>query len=154
MQAANLPRYYTDLRAYEKGMKDADTPWTPAVGLVIALRKSLDLILQEGLDNVFKRCADNAAFTRQKLKEIGLELFSKAPASTVSGAIVPEGIDGEKLVKIMRDEKGITMAGGQGDMKGKVIRICHMGAITRKDLEEGLRVLKETLESMSVQSKK
>jgi len=153
VDTANIPRFYSDLRAYEKGMADADTPWTPAVGLVLGLGKSLELIEQEGIENVFKRCADNAAFTREKLKAMGLELFSKAPSSTLTAAVLPQGIDGKKLVKVMRDEKGVTFAGGQGELEGKIVRMCHMGAITRSDLEEGLRVLRATLEEMSVGSK-
>jgi len=152
MARANCPRYYVDLRLYEKGLKDWDTPFTPALGLVIALDKALSLIEEEGLERVFKRSAANAAFTREKLTGLGLKLFSKAPSSTLTAAVVPEGIDGEKLVKVMRDEKGVSMAGGQGEMAGKVLRICHMGAITKKDLEEGIQVLQETLETMGAKS--
>ena len=130
---------------YEKGLKDWDTPFTPAVGLVLGLDKALSLIEAEGLETVFKRCSDNAAWTREKLKGIGLGLFSKAPSSTVTAAKVPEGVDGEKLIKVMRDDKGVGMAGGQGSMKGQIVRICHMGAITRHDLEDGIQVLQQTL---------
>lgn len=150
LEGAQCPRFYADLRLYEKGMKDADTPFTPAIGLVLGLEKALDLMEAEGLENIFKRCAELAAQTRERLQAIGLELFSKAPSSTVTAAVVPEGLDGEKLIQVMRDEKGVTMAGGQGEMKGKIIRIAHMGAITKKDLQEGIQVLDETLQEMKV----
>ncbi len=152
LDRANIARFYLDLRLYEKGIRDWDTPFTPALTLVIALGKALELISSEGLENVFKRCAALGEFTRERLKAMGLELFSKAPSSTASAAVVPSGIDGEKLVKIMRDEKGVTLAGGQGEMKGKIIRVAHMGAITKKDLEEGFKVLHETLMEMRVHS--
>lgn len=145
---AKLPRFYLDLRLYEKAVKDWDTPFTPAIGLVLALEKALDLIETEGLENVFLRSARLGDFSRAKLVQLGLRLFSKAPSSTVSAAVVPEGIDGEKLVKIMRDEKGVTMAGGQAELKGKIVRIAHMGSITQKDLETGIQVLEETLQEM------
>ncbi|HXV28642.1 MAG TPA: alanine--glyoxylate aminotransferase family protein [bacterium] len=150
LDTAGCTRYYTDIRLYEKGMKDADTPFTPALGLVLALEKALDGIESEGMEKVFERCAGMGALTRKKLESLGLELFSKSPSSTLTAAAVPPGVDGEKLVKIMRDEKGVTIAGGQGEMKGKIIRIAHMGAITKQDLEEGIRVLEETLEAMKV----
>ncbi len=150
LETAQCPRFYTDIRLYEKGMKDADTPFTPALTLVLALEKALDLLESEGMEKVFERCAELAGFTRQKLEALGLELFSRAPSSTVTAAVVPAGVDGEKLVKIMRDEKGVTIAGGQGEMKGKIIRMAHMGAITRQALNEGIRVLEETLEEMKV----
>jgi aspartate aminotransferase-like enzyme len=153
MAAAQCPRYYIDLRLYEKAMKDADTPFTPAIGLVLGLQKALDLIEADGLENVFARCSKLAAFTREKLKSLGLELFSKAPSSTVTAACVPKGIDGEKLVKIMRDDKGVTLAGGQGEMKGTIVRVAHMGAITKADLEEGIAVLEETLHEMEIKVK-
>ena len=77
-----------------------------------------------------------------------LELFSKAPANTLTAVKVLADIDGEKLVDVMRDEKGVTMAGGQGEMKGKVFRIAHMGFITKSDIDTGISVLKETLQEL------
>ncbi len=149
MATAKLPRYYYDLKYYEKALKASDTPWTPALTLVIGLQKTLDLIEAEGIDNVFKRCAANAEFTRSTLQKMGLKIFSKAPSSTVTAAVLPEGIDGEKLTQVMRDERGVAMAGGQGDqMKGKIVRICHMGAITKSDIEYGLKVLAQTIKDM------
>jgi serine---pyruvate transaminase len=150
--SANLPRFYLDLRLCEKALKDWDTPFTPAITIVIGLAKALDQIEAEGMENVFKRCAELGDYTRAKLKSLGLELFSKAPSSTCSAAIVPKGIDGENLVKIMRDEKGVTLAGGQGEVKGKIVRIAHMGSITKKDLDEGIAVLEETLNEMKKQT--
>jgi len=150
LAAGNLPRYYLDLRFYEKALKDQDTPWTPAIGLVIGLAKARDLIEAEGIMNVFRRCEQLGDYTRQQLKTLGLEIFSKAPSATVSAAVLPKGIDGEKVVNIMRDEKGVTMAGGQGSLKGKIVRIAHMGAIRKNDIDEGLRILAETLREMEV----
>ncbi len=147
-ETANLPRFYLSLQLFEKALKDWDTPFTPAIGLVIGLEKALDQIEKEGLDNVFKRAAELGEFTRQQLKNLGLEIFSKAPSSTCTAAVVPAGIDGEKLVTIMRDEKGVTMAGGQGEIKGKVVRIAHMGSITKQDLIEGIKILDETLQEL------
>lgn len=148
MEKGNIPRYYLDLRLFEKALKDADTPFTPAISLVVGLDKVLSRMEAEGMENIFKRCWDLGEWTRQRLKHMGLTLFSKSPAATCSAACVPAGIDGEKLVKIMRDEKGVTLAGGQGEMKGKIARIAHMGAITKEDLETGLRVLQETLQEL------
>ena len=143
---ATLPRYYLDLAKCEKSLNDWDTPFTPALTLVLALKEALKLITQEGMERVWARSAKLAEETRHELKQMGLELFSKAPSNTLTAVKVPAGIDGEKLVSVMRDEKGVTMAGGQGDMKGKVFRIAHMGFITKADIEIGISVLKETLE--------
>lgn len=150
LAASGLPKFYLNLKLYEKAIQDWDTPFTPALTLVIGLEKALDLIETAGMENIFRHSAELAGWTRRRLLAMGLELFSKAPSSTVSALVVPKGLDGEKVVKMMRDEKGVTMAGGQGELKGKIIRMAHMGAITKKDLEEGIAVLEETLQEMSV----
>lgn len=154
IKTANIPRFYLDLRLYEKALKDWDTPFTPALTIVIGLNKALDIIEAEGIEKVFERAAELGQYTRAKLQAMGLQLFSKAPSATCSAAVVPQGIDGEKLVKIMRDDKGVTMAGGQGEVKGKIIRIAHMGSIRKQDLDEGLGVLKETLEELGAAASK
>ncbi|MBN1687504.1 MAG: alanine--glyoxylate aminotransferase family protein [Candidatus Omnitrophica bacterium] len=153
MKGSNIPKFYLDIKLYEKGLKDWDSPFTPAVTLVIGLLESLRKIEKAGIENVWKRCTEYAAFTREQLQKLGLQIYSKAPSSTVTAARVPEGIDGGKLVKIMRDEKGVTLAGGQGSLKGKIIRICHMGAITKEDIQKGISVLGETLEEMKMTAK-
>lgn len=152
-KSSNIPKFYLSLQLFEKALKDWDTPFTPAISLVLGLEKALDQIEKEGLDNVFKRAENLGEFTRQLLKSIGLEVFSKAPSATCTAAVVPAGIDGEKLVQIMRDEKGVTMAGGQGEIKGKVVRIAHMGSITKEDLIEGIKVLEETLNELRAKVK-
>lgn len=153
-KTAKLPRYYTDLAQCEKSLKDWDTPFTPALTLVVALREALAQINREGMEKVWARTAELAQKTREAVKNLGLELFSKRPANTLTAVKVPSGIDGEKLVSTMRDEKGVTMAGGQGEMKGKVFRISHMGFITESDIRTGLSVLKETLQELGQKSQK
>lgn len=143
---ATLPRYYLDLAKCEKSLKDWDTPFTPALTLVLALREALKQILDEGMERVWARSAKLAGETRDAIQKLGLTFFSKAPANTLTAVNVPPDIDGEKLVSVMRDEKGVTMAGGQGEMKGKVFRIAHMGFITKADIDIGISVLKETLQ--------
>ena len=145
MKSSNIPKFYLDLKLAEKSLKDWDTPFTPALTIVLGLSKALDQIEAEGMENVWKRAAELGDFTRQKLKSIGLPIFSKAPSSTCSAGVFPEGVNGEKVVSVMRDEKGVTMAGGQGELKGKVVRIAHMGSITRQEIEIGIQVLEETL---------
>ena len=146
---AKLLRYYADLALYERALRDWDTPFTPALTLVLALRKALERINGEGIEKVWARTAQLAAETRESIKKLNLELFAKRPANTLTAVKVPAGVDGEKLISRMRDEKGGTMAGGQGEMKGKVFRIAHLGFITKSDIQTGLAVLKETLNEFS-----
>ena len=78
------------------------------------------------------------------MKDLGLEIYSKSPSEAVTAVSVPEGVDAGKLIKSLKSE-GITFAGGQAQLKGKIFRIAHMGAITRNDLEYAIGKLKEKL---------
>lgn len=146
--AAQCPRYYIDLKSYKKSLTDWDTPYTPALGLVLALRQTLERIHREGMEGVWNRAARLAELTRSLIRGLGLEFFAKVPSNALTAVKVPAGIDGEKLVSRMRDEKGVTMAGGQGEMKGKIFRIAHFGYISEDDIKTGISVLKETMDEL------
>lgn len=143
------PRYYFDLRKAQKAQAKNDTPFTPAISLVIALIEALARIKAEGLDNVFARHRRMACAARAAMKALGLALFAPEAASdAVTAACVPDGIDGVKLVKTMRDTCGVTIAGGQGDAKGKIFRIAHMGYIEEFDIIVGISCLEKVLGQM------
>lgn len=133
IEKSDLPKFYFCLKAALKSYAKNDTPWTPAVSLIQGLDSVLDMILSEGLDNILKRHARLANATREAVKAMGLEIFAKKPSNAVTSVKVPEGIDGGALVKKMRDEQGITIAGGQGDLKGKIFRIAHLGYMDEYD---------------------
>jgi aspartate aminotransferase-like enzyme len=123
------PRYYFDLRRELKAQRDEHTTaYTPAVSLIFGLHKSLDMIHAETLPNVFARHDRMARATRAAGAALGLALIAPDnPAPSVTGLLTPPGIDSEKLVRIMRDEFGVSIQGGQDQMKGKLVRIGHMG---------------------------
>jgi len=127
IETSDLPKFYFDLKAAIKSNLKDDTPWTPAVSLISGLDSVLDIVLEEGLENVVARHAKLANVTREAVKAMGLELFSERPSNAVTSVKVPEGVDGGALVKKMRDEQGITIAGGQAEFKGKIFRIAHLG---------------------------
>ncbi|RJP29715.1 MAG: alanine--glyoxylate aminotransferase family protein [Candidatus Omnitrophota bacterium] len=146
---SKLPKYYFDLTAAKKAWDKTDTPFTPALTLVIALAEALKIMKEDGLENIFARHIRMADATRAAVKAIGLELFAPTAASNAVTAVkVPAGIDGEKLVKAMRDTYGITIAGGQAELKGKVIRIAHMGFIEEFDIIVGISCLEKVLTQM------
>jgi len=149
VESSKSPRYYFDLRTARKAYDKTDTPFTPAIGLVIALNEALKMIRQDGLENIFARHRKMAQATRSAIKALGLELFAPLAASDVVTAVkVPQGIDGEKLVKTMRDAYGVTIAGGQSEMKGKLFRIAHMGYIEEFDIILGISCLEKVLFQM------
>lgn len=147
MNEARLPRYYFDLMKYEKNLASGDTPFTPATMLVYAAEQALDLILREGLENVWARSRELAAYAREELRGMGFGIFSEAPSSALTAAVFAEGLDGKKFIRRLREEKEITVAGGQGAMKNRMMRVAHMGSITRKDLQTGFQAMRELLAS-------
>ncbi|MEW5758577.1 MAG: alanine--glyoxylate aminotransferase family protein [Candidatus Omnitrophota bacterium] len=147
VESSRLPKYYFDLKKSKKSLEKTDTPFTPAISLVIALNEALKLIKQDGLENIFKKNSKLAHSLRMSMQAIGLELFASAhcQSDAITAVKVPQNIDGEKLVKIMRDEYGVTIAGGQDEMKGKIFRIAHMGYINEYDLVLGISCLETVL---------
>ncbi len=149
IEGSRCPKYYFDLKAAKKAWEATDTPFTPAITLIIALCEALKMIKQDSLENVFLRHKKMADATRAAMKAIGLDLFAPTCASDVVTAVkVPQGIDGEKMVKTMRDTYGVTIAGGQAELKGKVFRIAHMGFIEEFDIIVGISCLEKVLAEM------
>ena len=148
VEHAKTPRFYTDLTLYRKSLEDDDTPFTSAVSTVVALDEAVKLILQTGVTGMVQRCAQMAQATRAGVEAIGLTLFSKRPSNGVTAVHVPAGVDGKQLVKIMYDRSHVMVAGGQGDMAGKLFRFAHMGHIAPADVLAGLAALEQALASL------
>jgi aspartate aminotransferase-like enzyme len=132
---ATLPRFYFDLKKEQKNLEKNTTAYTPAVSLIIGLREILRGIREEGLEKVFERNDRLARATRKAMSAIGLKpLAPDSPAQCATGVFVPEKIDGGKLLKALRDDFGVTLAGGQEHLKGKILRISHMGYVDTFDI--------------------
>jgi len=142
------PRFYTDLRLYKKALTDDDTPFTSAVSLVIALEEALKIVQQLGLSRRLERCAAMAQATRAGVEALGLTLFAKRPSNGVTAVNVPAGVDGKQLTKIMYDQSHVMVAGGQGEMAGKIFRFAHMGYISPEDILAGLTALESALTAL------
>lgn len=146
IEKGDLPRYYWDFRKMRKELKDKTTPFTPAVSLVMAMKTAMDMIKKEGIENVWKRHSKLAHATREGAKAVGLELFAGEYSSNVLTAIkAPKGIDIDKIIKKLRDETGVTFTGGQDKLKGKIIRIGHMGYVNDFDVIVAIAALEKGL---------
>ena len=141
IEVSNSPRFYFDARAYRKD----PAPWTPAVNLIYQQCEAVRLLKEEGMENIWDRHRIMADATRAAMKAIGLDFFSKCGGNVLTSVKVPEGIDGGKIVSIMRDEYGVTIAGGQGSMKGKIFRIAHLGYMSEFDVVVGVTALEKVL---------
>ena len=142
------PRYYFDLmRELKAQCEEHTTAYTPAVSLVFGLNKSLDMIHAETLPGVFARHRLMAEATRSAVPALGLKLIAPDnPAPGVTGILTPDGLDGSKLVRHMRDELGVTVQGGQDQMKGKLVRIGHMGYMGPFDMLVAVGALEMALD--------
>ncbi len=127
LATSSLPKYYFNIKKALKSLEKDDTPYTPAVTLMIGLAKALDMIREEGIQEVIKRHRRLANAVRQAMKALGLELLSASPADSVTAVEVPEGIDGAALVKSIKENRGVWFAGGQAQLKGKIFRIATLG---------------------------
>lgn len=134
-ETAKCPRFYFDFKKERKNLKDNTTAYTPAVSLITGLLEALKLLKEEGIDNVFARHDRLARATRAACVAMGLKLLApESPSNAATGAFVPDGVDGGKLVKYLRDEMGVTLAGGQDHLKGKILRIAHLGYVDTFDI--------------------
>jgi aspartate aminotransferase-like enzyme len=140
--------FYFDLKKYRDKLKESDTPYTPANTLIRALRVSLKRLRAEGIENVWKRHARVAAAARAGMQALGLELFAAEPTDGLTVANVPEGIDGAALLSKLEKQYGLRLAGGQDTLKGKIIRLAHMGYIDQFDVLAALAGLELVLLEM------
>lgn len=134
---ARMPRFYWDLAKAKANLEKGETPWTPAVSIVYAFAVSLDMMLKEGLSNVVARHARIGKFTRAEMKSLGLSLLAgeSHASNTVTAVMSTNGLDANKLRKILREEHKIVLAGGQGKLEGQVFRIGHLGWVDEGDIK-------------------
>jgi len=143
------PRFYFDWIAARKKMTgdSAQTPYTPAVSLMVAQNKAIEMIREEGLENVFARHRVLGRACKEGVKALGLELFGAddPEANSVTAVNVPAGVDGGKIGKIARDKYGVWLAGGQGKLKGQIFRFGHCGYFGAFDIIVGLSCVEMVL---------
>ncbi len=140
------PRFYFDLPRERTNQAKNTTAWTPAISLVIGLREALAMMQEEGFASVFARHARLAQATRAGAEALGLRLVAPDnPSPAVTGVYVPDGIDGGKLFAYLRDKMRVVFAGGQDHLKGKIIRISHLGYVGAFDTVSALAALEMAL---------
>lgn len=149
LDRSTLPRYYFDLRKEFKAQAGDQTAWSAAVSLLVGLRESLQMMLEAGMPAAFERHATLAEATREAMKAIGLDLLAPdSPSYACTAVCVPEGLDGKALVKRLRDDYGITVAGGQAKLAGKIFRIGHLGYVDGFDMLTAVGAVEMTLADM------
>ena len=140
--------YYNNLKKYRKSLEGQESPFTPAISLMVGAQYTLGLIQRIGLENIWKHTRLLAAAMRAASKAIGLKVFAADPVDSVTAMLVPDGVDEAKLRKTMRETHGMQIAGGQGSLKGKIIRVSHMGYIDQADTLGVIGALELTLHGL------
>ena len=148
MNSSKLPKYYFNLKKALKSYEKDDTPYTPAVSLIVALREALNYVKEEGIEKRWEKFQKMAIATQEAAKALDLKLFSQSPSSSVTAILVPSVIKSTDIVKKMRKEYGVSIAAGQDDVKDKIIRIAHMGWINEQDLMMCFSLLEKTLNGL------
>jgi aspartate aminotransferase-like enzyme len=144
---AKMPRNYWDFGKAKKYLEKGQTPWTPAVSIFFALEIALAMMLKEGMANIFARHARVGKAARDGAKSLGLAIFAdeKYASNTVTAVATPPSLDTKALLKIMREEHNVVLAGGQGLQEGKIFRIGHLGLVSEADIKVVMDALKIAL---------
>jgi aspartate aminotransferase-like enzyme len=148
---SKIPKFYFNWVKELDKLKENQTNFTPAISLIIGLRESLGIIRKEGLENVYKRIDLLAQATREGAAALGLKIFSKVPSPAVTAICAPEGVDGQKIYKTLWQKYGVTGAGGQDQLKGKVFRIATLGYADKYDVITAVAALEFTLKDLGYQ---
>ena len=144
---ARMPRFYFDFREARRWAADGQTPWTPAVSVLYGLQVGLKRLEEEGREATWARHAALAAAAQAGLEAIGLRLVAapRVRSTTVTAAWLPPGLDWKSASAEMR-EQGLVLAGGQGELKGRILRVGHMGEVTLAEIEDTIRVTAAVLQ--------
>lgn len=148
METSNLPKFYFNLKKELASWQKTDTSWTPAVSLFIGVNESLKMIKAEGIENVWKRHEKLSRACREGCKAIGLKLFGNSPSYAVTAVNVPEGVSFSDFNKILKFKYGVTVAGGQDHLKGKIFRISHLGYYDDFDMVTMISALEMSLKEI------
>jgi len=149
MERGRHPVFYFDLLKALTALEKGDTPWTPAMTLIIALNEALRMMQEEGLEPVVKRHDLNAAAVRAAVTALKIPLFSKAPANATTAIVPPDG-SANDIKKRLDEHYGIKVAGGQGQIKGKVLRLGHLGYYYDTDMFQMISALEATLSDLGI----
>jgi aspartate aminotransferase-like enzyme len=149
---ARLPRFYFDLNLERKNQQKGSGAFTPAVSLIFGVRASLNMMQREGFDRVYARHARMSRATRAAATALGLKLLAPdSPSPAATGIYLPDGIDADRVLDYLRDHMNITLAEGQDQLKGKVIRIAHVGYMGAFDVITAIAALEMALRKFGVE---
>jgi len=147
-KTSTIPKFYFNWAKELANLEKNQTNFTPAISLIMGLRESLRMMKEEGRENVFRRIDILARATREGAMALGLKVFAKSPSPAVTAIVAPEGIDGQAIYKTLWKKYGVTGAGGQDQLKGKIFRIATLGYADKYDVITAMSALEFTLRDL------
>ena len=149
---ARSPRFYFDWKESKAWAEKGMTPFTPAVPVAFAMQEGLRMLEEEGLSNVYERHARLARATQAGLQALGFQLYAQEGyrSNTVTSAVPPQGLDVDELRKVIDTRYGVVIAGGQGKMAGKMVRVGHLGAVAEGDVVQVIWAIEQALEELDI----
>jgi aspartate aminotransferase-like enzyme len=147
-KTSKMPRFYFNWTKELTNLQKNQTNFTPAISLIVGLRESLKMMREDGLEKMYKRSEILARATREGASALGLKPFAKNPSPAVTAIYAPEGIDGQAIYKSLWKKYGVTGAGGQDHLKGKIFRIATLGYADKYDVVTAIAALEFTLKDL------
>jgi len=149
---ARSPRFYFDWKEAKTWADKGMTPFTPAVPVAFAMQEGLRMLEEEGLNNVYERHERLARAAQVGLQALGFQLFAQEGyrSNTVTSAVPPPGLDVAALRNLLNTKYGVVIAGGQGKMTGKMVRVGHLGAVAEGDVVQVIWAIEHALEELDI----
>lgn len=147
IKKSDLPRYYFNLLAYEKFLTKHQTPFTPAITIFYGFKKGLETIVRMGVDKIYEHHREMAEYVRQRVAQMNLNLLPSSPSNALTVVKMPDHIDSTSIIQEVKEQHHILFANGQANLKGKIIRIGHMGNYDVSKLGKALDALESVLKT-------
>lgn len=148
IEKSRNPRYYFDLLIAAKFHEKNQTPWTPAISIFNGLLSALQYVTKKGIEHSWQRHQTIAEYVRTYLAKLNIELFSEKPSNALTVIKMPEHIDSTKIIEYLKNQYHILFANGQAELKGKIIRIGHMGLYDKKTFAQVLNYFTKVYQKM------
>ncbi|HZZ83424.1 MAG TPA: alanine--glyoxylate aminotransferase family protein [Anaeromyxobacteraceae bacterium] len=149
-ETADLPRFYFNWKKEREMQAKNQTNFTPAVSLIVGLAEVLRWLKEDGLAKTFERHTRMSLAARAAVTALGMKLYTDSPSMALTTVVAPDGVDTDKLVKVLRDRYGVTLVGGQDQAKGKIFRIAHLGYFDEFDICIAIAAIERALSDMGV----
>ena len=144
-KSSNLPKYYFNISTYEKFRCKKQTPFTPAITILCGLKKGLDMIIESGIEENYKKHAEMAEYVRKRVRAMGFEILPEHPSNALTVIKMPPNVVSTPIITKIKEEHGILFANGQANLRGTIIRIGHMGNYTIEKLGQALDILESVM---------